>query len=118
MKKWFWVLLLLPVMNIHAQIKQAVNWQYHVNKVANDEYEAVLSAKIEKGWHLYSKDLPKDSGIPTSMKITSENAEVTGNVMEVGKKVETFSEAFGVQIVYYSDTVSIVTGKQIGRAHV
>ncbi|SHE98474.1 hypothetical protein SAMN05444405_104164 [Bacteroides luti] len=48
MKKWFWVLLLLPVMNIHAQIKQAVNWQYHVNKVANDEYEAVLSAKIEK----------------------------------------------------------------------
>ena len=52
------------------------------------------------------------------MKITSENAEVTGNVMEVGKKVETFSEAFGVQIVYYSDTVSIVTGKQIGRAHV
>jgi thiol:disulfide interchange protein DsbD len=108
MKKWFWVLLLLPVMNIHAQIKQAVNWQYHVNKVANDEYEAVLSAKIEKGWHLYSKDLPKDSGIPTSMKITSENAEVTGNVMEVGKKVETFSEAFGVQIVYYSDSVRFV----------
>lgn len=95
-------------MNIHAQIKQAVNWQYHVNKVANDEYEAVLSAKIEKGWHLYSKDLPKDSGIPTSMKITSENAEVTGNVMEVGKKVETFSEAFGVQIVYYSDSVRFV----------
>ncbi|SHE98521.1 thiol:disulfide interchange protein DsbD [Bacteroides luti] len=42
------------------------------------------------------------------MKITSENAEVTGNVMEVGKKVETFSEAFGVQIVYYSDSVRFV----------
>lgn len=50
-------------MNIHAQIKQTVNWQYHVDKIANNEYEAVLSAKIEKGWHLDSKDLPKDSGI-------------------------------------------------------
>ncbi len=44
MKKWFWALLLLPVLNTHARIKQAVTWRYHIGLITGNEYKAVLSA--------------------------------------------------------------------------
>lgn len=108
MKRWLWALLLLPCITVKAQIKEVVKWDYSVNKIDSNIYEAVLTGNIEKGWHLYSQDLPKNSGIPTTMKITSGNVEAVGKVEELGKKIEEYSEAFGVQIIYYSDSVKFV----------
>src|SRR5690606_36982158 len=71
-------------------------------------YEAVISATLEKGWHIYSKDLPPDSGIPTEMIVTSkEGIELIGGITEVGKKHDEFSEAIGVQIVYLSNNAQV-----------
>ncbi|MGN6214437.1 protein-disulfide reductase DsbD domain-containing protein [Parafilimonas sp.] len=108
MKRWIWALLLLPCITVKAQIKDVVKWDYSVDKIDSNIYEAVLTGTIEEGWHLYSQDLPKNSGIPTTMKITSGNVETVGTVEELGKKIEEFSEAFGVQIIYYSDSVKFV----------
>lgn len=108
MKRWLWALLLLPCITVKAQIKEVVKWDYSVNKIDSNIYEAVLTGNIEKGWHLYSQDLPKNSGIPTTMKISSGNVEAVGKVEELGKKIEEYSEAFGVQIIYYSDSVKFV----------
>ncbi len=89
-----------------AQIKDPVKFKYNINALANNEYEAVLTATIDKNWHIYSQDLPEDSGIPTEMKLSSkEGISLIGKVQEVGKKHDEFSEAFGAQIVYYSDKV-------------
>ncbi len=91
---------------ISAQIKDPVKFKYNINSLPNNEYEAVLTATIDKNWHIYSKDLPPDSGIPTEMKLTSKDGiQLIGKVVEVGKKHDEFSEAFGAQIVYYSDLV-------------
>lgn len=91
---------------VTAQIKDPVKFKYNINSLQNNEYEAVLTATIEKNWHIYSKDLPPDSGIPTEMKLLSKDGiELIGKVTEVGKKHDEFSEAFGAQIVYYSDLV-------------
>lgn len=91
---------------ISGQIKDPVKFKYNINSLPNNEYEAVLTATIDKNWHIYSKDLPPDSGIPTEMKVTSKDGiQLIGKVMEVGKKHDEFSEAFGAQIVYYSDLV-------------
>ena len=90
----------------NAQIKNPVKFKFDVISVGNDQYEAVLTGIIEDKWHIYSKDLPPDSGIPTEFKITSkEGIQLIGKVTEVGKKHDEFSEAFGAQIVYYSDKV-------------
>lgn len=90
----------------NAQIKNPVKFKFDVISVGNDQYEAVLTGTIEDKWHIYSKDLPPDSGIPTEFKITSkEGIQLIGKVTEVGKKHDEFSEAFGAQIVYYSDRV-------------
>lgn len=77
-----------------------------LKEVGNNEYEAILYATLEKNWHIYSQDLPEDSGIPTEMLVTSKDGiQLIGKVQEVGKKISEFSEAFGVQIVYFSNQV-------------
>lgn len=90
--------------SILAQIKDPVKFKLTVNPLNETEYEAVLTATLESGWHIYSKDLPEDSGIPTEMILSGKNIQPIGNIIEVGKKHDEFSEAFGTRIVYYSNT--------------
>lgn len=97
---------ILIVSNINAQIQNPVKFKFNINSLGKDEYEAVLTGTIDDKWHIYSKDLPADSGIPTEFKITSkEGIQLIGKVQEIGKKHDEFSEAFGAQIIYYSDKV-------------
>lgn len=105
-KNWLVLIILFFFQGIFAQIKDPVKFKYNINPLPNGVYEAVLTATIEKNWHIYSKDLPPDSGIPTEMKLSSkEGIQLIGGVVEVGKKHDEFSEAFGAQIVYFSDLV-------------
>lgn len=105
-KNWFILIVLFLFQGISAQIKDPVKFKYQINSLANNEYEAVLTASIDKNWHIYSQDLPEDSGIPTEMKLSSKDGiTLIGKVQEVGKKHDEFSEAFGAQIVYYSNSV-------------
>lgn len=86
-----------------GQIKDPVKLSLEIATLGTNEYEATITAVLEPGWHIYSKDLPPDSGIPTEMLLSSaQGIEKIGSVREVGKKIDEFSEAFGVQIVYYS----------------
>ena len=99
-------LFLFIITIFNAQIKNPVKFKFAVNPVGKDEYEAVLTGTIEDKWHIYSQDLPPDSGIPTEFKITSKQGiQLIGKVQEIGKKHDEFSEAFGAQIVYYSNKV-------------
>ena len=105
-KNWLVLIIVFFFQGISAQIKDPVKFKYNINSLPNGVYEAVLTATIEKNWHIYSKDLPPDSGIPTEMKLSSkEGIQLIGGVIEVGKKHDEFSEAFGAQIVYFSDLV-------------
>lgn len=90
-----------------AQIKNPVKFQL---QVAPDQeiFQAKLTASMEGGWHIYSKDIPEDSGIPTEVKISGDNIVPVGTTVEKGKKHDEFSEAFGTRIVYYSNTVDFI----------
>jgi len=94
---------LLLFVGISAQIKNPVKFKFTVNELANNQYEAVLNATLESGWHIYSRDIPEDTGIPTEYVVSGKNIELIGKFQEVGKKHEEFSEAFGGTIIYYSN---------------
>lgn len=107
LKLVFSTLFLFIITVVNAQIKNPVKFKFDVNPVGKEEYEAVLTATIEDSWHIYSKDLPPDSGIPTEFKIASKQGiQLLAKVQEVGKKHDEFSEAFGAQIIYYSNKVT------------
>ncbi|REC59224.1 protein-disulfide reductase [Chryseobacterium pennae] len=102
-KNWFLLILLFLAIGLNAQIKNPVKFKFTVNDLGNNQYEAVLNATMESGWHIYSKDLPEDTGIPTEYKVSGKNIELIGKFTETGKKNEEFSEAFGGKIVFYSN---------------
>lgn len=106
LQKLFVLIFAFLSIGISAQVKDPVKFQLKINELKNNEYEAVLTANLEKNWHIYSKDIPEDSGIPTEMRISGKNIELIGKVTEVGKKEDEFSEAFGVRIVYYSNSAA------------
>jgi len=94
---------LLLFAGISAQIKNPVKFKFTVNELGNNQYEAVLNATLESGWHIYSRDIPEDTGIPTEYVVSGKNIELIGKFQEIGKKHEEFSEAFGGTIIYYSN---------------
>ena len=106
LQKLFVLIFAFLSIGISAQVKDPVKFQLKINELKNNEYEAVLTADLEKNWHIYSKDIPEDSGIPTEMRVSGKNIELIGKVTEAGKKEDEFSEAFGVRIVYYSNSVA------------
>ncbi|AZA59331.1 protein-disulfide reductase DsbD family protein [Chryseobacterium shandongense] len=103
-KNWFLLVLLFLATGINAQIKNPVKFKFTINELGDNQYEAVLNATMESGWHIYSKDIPEDTGIPTEYKVSGKNIELIGKFTEVGKKHEEFSEAFGGTIIYYSNS--------------
>ncbi|MDF2932961.1 MAG: protein-disulfide reductase [Chryseobacterium sp.] len=105
-KNWFLLILLFLFTGINAQIKNPVKFKFTVNELGNNQYEAVLNATLESGWHIYSRDIPEDTGIPTEYIVSGKNIELIGKFQEVGKKHEEFSEAFGGTIIFYSNAAS------------
>lgn len=106
MKKFTALVFLFLLQIFSAQIKDPVKFKYTVSPLSNGEFEAVITATLEPGWHINSKDLPPDTAIPTDMKVSGDNIALIGVFTESGKKIQEFSEAFGGDMIYYSDKVS------------
>lgn len=105
-KNWFLLILLFLFTGINAQIKNPVKFKFTVNELGNNQYEAVLNATLESGWHINSKDIPDDTAIPTELKLSGSNITTVGKVIESGKKIQEFSDAFGGEIAYYANNVA------------
>lgn len=103
-RNWFLLILMFLATGINAQIKNPVKFKFTINELGDNQYEAVLNATMESGWHIYSKDIPEDTGIPTDYKVSGKNIELIGKFTEIGKKHEEFSEAFGGKIIFYSNS--------------
>lgn len=107
LKQFFMLILSFAFSLLLAQGKDPVKMSYKVNDLGNNQYEAVLTAVIDKGFHINSKDNSPDTVIPTEMKVTSkEGIILVGGIVEVGKLHKEFSEAFGGEVANYSGTVA------------
>ncbi|KEY20196.1 protein-disulfide reductase DsbD family protein [Kaistella antarctica] len=105
MKKFFLLFLGFLSILFTAQVKDPVKIDYSIQPLGDNVYEAVFKATIDDTWHLYSKDLPPNSGIPTEIKISGDDVELIGGVEEVGEKHDEYSKAFKARIIYFSNQV-------------
>ncbi len=105
MKNYIVVLfaLLVGVLS-HAQIHDPVKWHTTVEKISDTEYDLVVTAKIEEGWHLYSQNVPDDGPIPTSFsfKNIANKIELVGGTTE-GEGHEEFDNVFQTKIKYFEN---------------
>ena len=79
-------LLLLPLFSF-SQILDPVKWTFKVEQSKPEEATLLLTATIDKNWHVYSQDVPQGgpngAPIPTTFTFTkSQHYELTGKVLE------------------------------------
>jgi len=67
--------------------EQPVNWTFTAKKIANNNFELHILAKIDPGWHIYAQKQPENAaGIPTEFAFTKNPIAVfKGKVKEIGK---------------------------------
>ena len=88
----------------NAQIHNPVKWKTSVEKVSESEFDLVVTATIDEGWHLYSQNVPDGGPIPTSFSFKSAENEfqLVGKTTE-GKGHEEYDNVFEMDIKYFED---------------
>lgn len=103
MKKLFPLFFLLHFFMGYSQIYDPVTWSTSVETVADGEYDLLITADIESGWHLYSQYVPENGPIPTSFSFQlTEGVELVGETTE-GEGIETHDPIFDMQIKFFAD---------------
>ncbi len=95
-------LLLVFISQINAQIFDPVSWNTTVEKVSESEFDLIITATIESGWHVYSQNIGDDGPIPTSFRFEASEKEyrLIGKTTE-GEGHEGFDEVFEMDIKYF-----------------
>jgi len=85
-----------------AQIHNPVQWQTSVEKISASEFDLIVKATIDKGWHLYSQNVPDGGPIPTSFSFKNMKGqyELVGKTTE-GDGHEAFDDVFEMDIKYF-----------------
>jgi hypothetical protein len=104
----FYLITVLSIANASAQ-QNPVQWETTVKKISNNVYEVHVKALIESSWHLYSQTTPPGGPLPSEI-VFSKNpvANFDGAVKEMGELKKEHSEVFGVDVLYFNNTVDFV----------
>lgn len=107
MKKIVFVFALMFFFSyIHAQIKDPVSWKYEAVKKSGDTYELVITATVEKPWHIYSQNTGAGGPVPTNFTFKKNPlVDLSGKTQEVGKLQKTYDNNFKTNVLYYSGQV-------------
>ncbi len=111
MKHALYILPLLFLSIAHkpkAQILQPVRWSFDLQHIANDEFDLVFRAHIDKGWYVYSQFLEGEGPIPTSFHFDEGTHYVLiGTTQESGAHRKSgFDPIFEMEVVKYAKEVT------------
>ncbi|NVN96074.1 MAG: thioredoxin family protein [Bacteroidetes bacterium] len=85
-----------------SQIKSPVKWSYSVNQNSVESAELIITAKIDKGWHLYSQYMDEGGPIVTSFKFNKSKAyKLDGKTSEPKPQAE-FDDMFKMTVKYFN----------------
>lgn len=108
-KLLFPFVLLLFAVAVQAQIQDPVKFNSELKTLATGEAEAVFTAAIDKGWHVYSTDLGDGGPISATFNVEKiSGAEVVGKLKPVGKEISTFDKLFEMKVRYFENTAQFV----------
>ncbi|MAM04966.1 MAG: hypothetical protein CMD06_03295, partial [Flavobacteriales bacterium] len=107
MKKAIIIILILISGQINSQIIEPVKWNFSQKQISEDQIELYFKAEIEKKWHLYSQNLPKDvDAWPTSFNfINNSNFDLIGGVIEPDPILE-YDPNFEIILPYFENSVT------------
>ena len=99
------LLVLLPVIAF-SQILDPVKWSFSVERNSNEEATLLLTAKADKGWHVYSQNIPAGGPLPTTFSFNkSKHYQLVGKVTEP-KGITENDPNFDMVLTFFADKVT------------
>ena len=99
------IIFLLLTTSLKAQVYDPVKWSSSVEKLSETEYNLVIKAEIEPGWHVYSQVIEGDDGpLPTEFTYLDQegNYELIGGTSEPNVKPY-YDDVFDMEIKYFDN---------------
>ena len=105
------LLLLLTLFLFTAASAQEMPVKFTVQQkqVSPTEVDVVFTAKIDKGWHVYSTNIP--DGGPTAATLhtdKAEGAQPMGTLIKQGKEISEDDQIFGMRLSYFENAVTFI----------
>ena len=95
---------ILSTQIVIAQNYNPVNWDYSVEQISQDEYEIIFTAKIDKGWTVYSMYIDEGGPVPTSIWYETEGVvDNVGDAIESGSRKEGMDAIFEMKVIKFLD---------------
>ena len=99
------VLFSVTLLATNAQVQNPVKWKYEAKKKGVN-YEVVITATVDKPWHIYSQNTGKNGPIPTTITFkTNPLITLNGKVKEAGKLEKIYDKNFQTDVLFYSGSV-------------
>ncbi|MDN3665851.1 protein-disulfide reductase DsbD family protein [Algibacter miyuki] len=105
MKQFILVLsVLIFSLTGYSQVLDPVKWTTSVEKISETEYHLISTAIVDRGWHLYSQNVPENGPIPTTFvyddseggfKIIGNTEEEEGHIVD--------DPVFGMEIKFFEN---------------
>ena len=110
MKKLLFTLTLFVLVSAAASAQNPVSWSFSTKKINDKTYELHMTASIQKDWHLYAQEQPKDAiALPTTFAFNKNPLlAFEGNVKENGKLEKYTDKVLNVTAHQYSNKVDFV----------
>ena len=101
----------------NSQVLDPVKWKSKTEKISDTEYNLILEATIDSGWHLYSQFTPDGGPIPLSFAFAPAKGvyELIGKTKESTYKKQ-FNDVFGVDEFFFEKKAKFIQKVTIGSA--
>jgi hypothetical protein len=101
----FTALLLVGFSALQAQVQNPVQWKFEAKKKGTN-YEIVITATVDKPWHIYSQNTPKGGPLPTNIAFKKNPlVTISGKVVETGKLEKVYDKNASIDVLFYSGKV-------------
>lgn len=109
--------LFLLAGSISAQIQDPVSFKTEFKSISETEAEIRFTGTIDKGWHVYSVNLP--SGGPISATFNTDKMDgvkLVGKLTPLGKEIAQFDKVFEMNLRFFEHSVTFVQKIKISGA--
>ncbi|MDO4229820.1 MAG: cytochrome c biogenesis protein CcdA [Capnocytophaga sp.] len=103
MKKILTLLFSVVFISVNAQMYDPIKWETKVEKISDNEFDLLSIATIEKGWKLYSQNVPPKGPVPTAFEYnSSSDFQLVGKTEETGV-IKKHDAVFDMEIGFFMD---------------
>ncbi len=90
----------------NAQVKNPVKWVFETQKIDAKNYNLIITATIDPGWHIYTIDHQGDIGVATSFNFNKNPlGELKGGVKTTSKPKKAKDPSTGEMVAFYEGKV-------------